>query len=111
MKILPFLVIFFTIFESIFIKMFEKIGEERTKMVKEFVKMIIADRLIACLQFSINKTSAILFSNEVFSMAKLIMMRHGESQWNKLNLFTGWVDVPLSEKGIQEAFDGGEKIK
>ena len=44
-------------------------------------------------------------------MTKLIMMRHGESQWNKLNLFTGWVDVPLSEKGIQEAFEGGEKIK
>lgn len=41
----------------------------------------------------------------------LILMRHGESVWNKRNLFTGWVDVPLSEKGIQEAIDGGEKIK
>jgi len=46
-----------------------------------------------------------------YGMAKLIMMRHGESQWNKLNLFTGWVDVPLSEQGIEEAFEGGKKIR
>jgi len=44
-------------------------------------------------------------------MGKLILMRHGESEWNKLNLFTGWVDVPLSPKGIQEAFDAGTLIK
>lgn len=43
-------------------------------------------------------------------MAKLIMMRHGESQWNKENLFTGWVDVPLSEKGIEQAFEAGKRI-
>lgn len=42
--------------------------------------------------------------------AKLIMMRHGESEWNRLNLFTGWVDIPLSAKGIQESIDGGKKI-
>ena len=42
--------------------------------------------------------------------AKLIMMRHGESVWNKLNLFTGWVDIPLSEKGVQESIEGGKKI-
>lgn len=39
------------------------------------------------------------------------MMRHGESQWNQMNLFTGWVDIPLSEKGIAEAFEGGKLIK
>lgn len=44
-------------------------------------------------------------------MSKLIMMRHGQSQWNLLNLFTGWVDVPLSAKGIEEAFIGGRSIK
>lgn len=44
-------------------------------------------------------------------MSKLIMMRHGQSVWNHLNLFTGWVDVPLSEKGIEEAFIGGQRIK
>lgn len=42
---------------------------------------------------------------------KLILMRHGQSIWNKLNLFTGWVDVPLSQEGIDEAIRGGEKIK
>lgn len=44
-------------------------------------------------------------------MAQLVMMRHGESKWNHLNLFTGWVDVPLSPKGVEEAILGGEKIK
>lgn len=43
--------------------------------------------------------------------AKLIMMRHGESEWNKLNRFTGWVDIPLSKRGIEEAIEGGKKIK
>jgi 2,3-bisphosphoglycerate-dependent phosphoglycerate mutase len=43
--------------------------------------------------------------------AKLIMMRHGQSEWNKRNRFTGWVDVPLSKKGIDEAISGGKKIK
>ncbi len=42
--------------------------------------------------------------------AKLILMRHGQSVWNKANLFTGWVDVPLSEKGVNEALEGGKRI-
>ena len=42
--------------------------------------------------------------------AKLIMMRHGESEWNRLNLFTGWVDIPLSVKGVEESIEGGKKI-
>lgn len=41
----------------------------------------------------------------------LILLRHGESEWNALNLFTGWVDVDLSEKGIKEATRGGQLIK
>jgi len=40
-------------------------------------------------------------------MKKLVLLRHGESEWNKENRFTGWVDVGLSEKGIQEAVDAG----
>lgn len=44
-------------------------------------------------------------------MSQLILMRHGESIWNKQNLFTGWVDVPLSQKGIQEAIEAGQRIK
>jgi 2,3-bisphosphoglycerate-dependent phosphoglycerate mutase len=43
-------------------------------------------------------------------MAKLILIRHGESVWNKKNVFTGWVDVPLSSNGIIEAIKAGEKI-
>jgi 2,3-bisphosphoglycerate-dependent phosphoglycerate mutase len=42
--------------------------------------------------------------------AKLILMRHGQSEWNKLNLFTGWVDIPLSAEGVQESIEGGKKI-
>ena len=42
---------------------------------------------------------------------KLILLRHGESEWNAKNQFTGWVDVPLSEKGIKEAKHAGELLK
>lgn len=41
----------------------------------------------------------------------LILLRHGESEWNKKNLFTGWVDVDLNEKGVGEATRGGELLK
>jgi len=44
-------------------------------------------------------------------MPKLILLRHGESQWNLENRFTGWVDVPLSPKGEQEARRAGELLK
>jgi 2,3-bisphosphoglycerate-dependent phosphoglycerate mutase len=40
----------------------------------------------------------------------LVLLRHGESTWNALNLFTGWVDVPLSEKGAVEAEAGGRML-
>lgn len=41
----------------------------------------------------------------------LVLLRHGESEWNAKNLFTGWVDVALSEKGIAEASRGGALLK
>lgn len=41
----------------------------------------------------------------------LVLVRHGESTWNKENLFTGWADCPLSEKGIEEATAGGKLLK
>ncbi|MBM3815079.1 MAG: 2,3-diphosphoglycerate-dependent phosphoglycerate mutase [Acidimicrobiia bacterium] len=44
-------------------------------------------------------------------MKKLVLIRHGESVWNKENRFTGWTDVDLSEKGIQEAREGGRVLK
>lgn len=44
-------------------------------------------------------------------MLKLVLIRHGESVWNKENRFTGWTDVGLSEKGIQEAHEAGKVLK
>jgi len=44
-------------------------------------------------------------------MALLALVRHGESQWNLENRFTGWIDVPLTAKGRQEAQRAGEKLK
>lgn len=43
-------------------------------------------------------------------MSKLILIRHGESQWNLENRFTGWVDVPLSPKGVEEAKAAAKKL-
>ena len=44
-------------------------------------------------------------------MTKLILTRHGQSVWNAENRFTGWVDVDLSNKGVQEAEKSGQLIK
>ena len=44
-------------------------------------------------------------------MNKLVLLRHGQSQWNLENRFTGWKDVPLTEKGINEANNAGHLLK
>ena len=44
-------------------------------------------------------------------MYKVVLLRHGESIWNKENLFTGWTDVDLSEKGREEATQAGRMLK
>ena len=44
-------------------------------------------------------------------MKKLVLLRHGESVWNKENRFTGWTDVDLSEKGVREAIDAGRLLQ
>lgn len=44
-------------------------------------------------------------------MHKLVLLRHGESIWNRENLFTGWTDVDLSEKGVEEAKEAGTALK
>lgn len=41
----------------------------------------------------------------------LVLVRHGESTWNELNKFTGWADVPLNAKGVEEATAGGKLLK
>lgn len=43
-------------------------------------------------------------------MGKLILMRHGKSLWNERGIFTGWVDIPLSEKGVEEAMNAGKEL-
>jgi 2,3-bisphosphoglycerate-dependent phosphoglycerate mutase len=43
-------------------------------------------------------------------MKKIVLLRHGESVWNKENRFTGWTDVQLSAKGIQEAREAGRRL-
>src|SRR4030095_4646139 len=45
------------------------------------------------------------------SAHKLVLLRHGESQWNRENRFTGWVDVDLSPKGIEEAAGAGRPVR
>ncbi len=44
-------------------------------------------------------------------MKKLVLLRHGESEWNRENRFTGWTDVDLSEKGHEEAKEAGRLLK
>jgi 2,3-bisphosphoglycerate-dependent phosphoglycerate mutase len=44
-------------------------------------------------------------------VTKLVLIRHGESTWNKANRFTGWTDVDLSEKGREEAREGGQVLR
>lgn len=44
-------------------------------------------------------------------MAKLVLIRHGQSEWNLSNQFTGWVDVDMSEKGVEEAKHAGQLVK
>jgi len=44
-------------------------------------------------------------------MIKIVLLRHGESDWNKENRFTGWTDVDLSEKGVAEAHAGGKLLR
>lgn len=44
-------------------------------------------------------------------MHKLVLLRHGESQWNRENRFTGWKDVPLSDKGVAEAREAGRRLR
>ena len=49
-------------------------------------------------------------STELYSH-KLVLVRHGESEWNDLNIFTGWADAALNAKGLEEAAEGGRLLK
>jgi 2,3-bisphosphoglycerate-dependent phosphoglycerate mutase len=58
----------------------------------------------------IRGVSQVRQDDRVTNPGTLVLLRHGESEWNKANLFTGWVDVPLSEKGRVEAARGGQLL-
>jgi len=44
-------------------------------------------------------------------MYRLVLIRHGQSTWNEINLFTGWTDVDLTERGVNEGIDAGKRLK
>ena len=52
-----------------------------------------------------------LLISELLDESALILLRHGESMWNEKNLFTGCVDVPLTNKGVEEAIEAGKRIR
>lgn len=70
-----------------------------------------------CSAFQIHSGVSGVFSRALSSSSSrldahtLVLIRHGESTWNKENRFTGWVDVPLSEQGLAEAKAGGEYLR
>jgi 2,3-bisphosphoglycerate-dependent phosphoglycerate mutase len=66
--------------------------------------------LLALLALGLSSVSALQVSTPG-QHAKLVFLRHGQSTWNQLNLFTGWVDVPLSDLGVEEATAGGQELK
>ena len=76
----------------------------RTDRIAKYNQLLrIEEKLGAAAQF--------LGQKGLPAMTKLVLIRHGESTWNKENRFTGWTDVDLSEKGRQEAREGGEVLK
>lgn len=48
---------------------------------------------------------------EVRPVKKVVLLRHGESEWNKENRFTGWTDVALNENGVREAVEAGRTLR
>ncbi len=57
-----------------------------------------------------NKIESIISHKNKIKMKKVVLLRHGESVWNKENRFTGWTDVDLSEKGVEEAKKAGKTL-
>lgn len=68
-------------------------------------------KLISSLVKGLTFTPAFFGSQCCGKTFKVVMLRHGESTWNKQNRFTGWTDVALSQKGIEEARSAGKVLK
>ena len=62
------------------------------------------------LKVSENRRTIKIDSQKEGIKMKLVFVRHGESEWNALNLFTGWSDVELTPKGVEEAPHAGEML-
>ena len=71
---------------------------------------MMSPSLLSLLALGLSSVSALQVSTPA-QHAKLVFLRHGQSTWNQLNLFTGWVDVPLSDLGVEEATAGGQELK
>ena len=52
-----------------------------------------------------------IYSNKIMKFNRLVLIRHGQSEWNKMNLFTGWKDPGLTQQGIKEAKQAGKALK
>ena len=73
---------------------------------KEYINTLVS---LLSIHGTINAHYLLLFIMQKKTY-KVVFVRHGESTWNKENKFTGWTDVPLSEKGVQEAKEAGKRI-
>ena len=86
-------------------------ARDRNKADSRFLTLFTLSRCVRILMFAACKEVASMDSG-----CQLVLLRHGESEWNKLNLFTGWRDVRLTEQGEREAreagrADGGSRLE
>jgi len=72
-----------------------------------FLRGLVLSSLVKKIKSFVKITTIIL----IFQMAKLVLVRHGQSEWNLANRFTGWQDVDLSPLGVEEAREAGKKLK
>ena len=79
-------------------------GGFQLKQLCRYIEQGLLANRVSCLR-------AVNFSNRKMSKYSIVMVRHGESEWNKLNLFCGWYDANLSDKGKAEAISAGKSVK
>ncbi|XP_029347051.1 phosphoglycerate mutase 1-like [Acyrthosiphon pisum] len=83
-----------------------------TSFTKQFVKTIEQSRIWCTTSKNIShKNNCDIAKGSTCKTYKIVMIRHGESDWNKKNLFCGWYDASLSSKGVEEAISAGKTLK
>merc|ERR1712215_109554 len=91
---------------------FTKVGTEQKKEILLDKRNMSSDWKKDAFQAMNNMKSTHCLGDEMFIKTyKVVMIRHGESTWNKENRFCGWFDAGLSEKGVEEAKAGGKALK